>query len=371
MRVAVSCPDDLLIYERRGELTPAQERALAEHLAGCELCRSARAATRLVGPLPEVDAGDESLAKRLVVKAMAPTLVPTVKERFAPSPLRRRAPPRRSLALAAMLVLTTSAASAAWWHFSSARREASAIAARAAADPRLPRAKRRHRVGSLPTEVEPPSPLPAAPDLEAAVPGAPDGRIVALASPAAVAAGPRVEAPSTGGKTSESPSTVTPPCVMPAERPGAAALSRTTRSVAARPIVGAGPGVDATAADLFVAANGARRIHRVDEALRLYRRLQATFPGSAEAGLSHLSVGELCMSQRRWDEALSQFDAYLRSDDAVLGEEALVGRARALERLGRTRAEREAWEALLARYPQSDYGWRAQQRLADLAANAR
>ena len=47
----------------------------------------------------------------------------------------------------------------------------------------------------------------------------------------------------------------------------------------------------------------------------------------------------------------------------MMAEEALVGRARTLARLGRSEEERAAWRALLSRFPQSDYRWRAQQRL--------
>ena len=104
--------------------------------------------------------------------------------------------------------------------------------------------------------------------------------------------------------------------------------------------------------------------------------MQAHFPGSPEATLSFLSLGDLllsqgaiALSQGALAQALAQFDAYLASGDTMMAEEALVGRARTLARLGRTEEERAAWRALLSRFPQSDYRWRAQQRL-DRAGDA-
>jgi hypothetical protein len=65
--------------------------------------------------------------------------------------------------------------------------------------------------------------------------------------------------------------------------------------------------------------------------------------------------------------ALSAFDGYLATGAGSLREEAMVGRARALERLGRSAEEHAAWAALLERFPQTIHAERARGRLAATA----
>ena len=116
-------------------------------------------------------------------------------------------------------------------------------------------------------------------------------------------------------------------------------------------------------------ANEARRARRTDEAARGYRALQARFPASREAVLSHLSLGNLLLSQGAAAEGLVHFDAYLHSD-GELAEEALLGKARALAALGRPGDERAVWRTLQERFPRSEYAWRARQRLRELDRGA-
>jgi TolA-binding protein len=123
-----------------------------------------------------------------------------------------------------------------------------------------------------------------------------------------------------------------------------------------------------TAATLFARANAARRRGDRDEALRLYRRLQERFPASDEARLSHATMGKLVLEGEP-DAALAEFDRYLgAAKGGALGEEALVGRAVALGRLGRHAEEKAAWQELLARHPRSVHAARARARIAELAA---
>jgi len=120
-----------------------------------------------------------------------------------------------------------------------------------------------------------------------------------------------------------------------------------------------------TAGELFERGEKLRREGRADAAITTYQRLQATFPETAEARLSYAFGGQLLLKRGRPADALAQFDRHLRLDGEV-GEEALAGRATALEQLHRKPEAIAAWKALLARYPRSIYAERARARLDDL-----
>jgi len=123
-----------------------------------------------------------------------------------------------------------------------------------------------------------------------------------------------------------------------------------------------------SAAEAFSRANLARRDGKVKEAVRLYRTLQEHFAGSSEELVSRVALGRLLLD-RLGDSrgALVQFNSYLASPGSgALREEAMVGRALALGRLGRSSEERAAWVALLEAWPKSAHAKRAQARLAEL-----
>jgi len=161
------------------------------------------------------------------------------------------------------------------------------------------------------------------------------------------------------------------PAPQPAARPPvraveAAPAETPAEAPAAKPPAVHRPAPPAvTAADLFERAEQQRREGRVDGAIATYRRLQSTFPETAEAGLSYALAGQLLLKHGRSGDALAQFDRNLKSDGAV-GEEALVGRATALEQLHRTADAIAAWKTFLARHPGSVYAERARARLAAL-----
>jgi hypothetical protein len=123
-----------------------------------------------------------------------------------------------------------------------------------------------------------------------------------------------------------------------------------------------------SASDLFTRANVAQRDGAAADAARLYTELERSFPGSSEELVARVLLGRLLLD--RLDDprgALAQFDSYLASPDHdALGEEALIGRALALERLGRHREERSAWEMLMGVHPKSSYAEPARTRIEEL-----
>ncbi|HKY36749.1 MAG TPA: hypothetical protein VJN18_12455 [Polyangiaceae bacterium] len=123
-----------------------------------------------------------------------------------------------------------------------------------------------------------------------------------------------------------------------------------------------------SASELFSRANQARREGKVKDAVRLYRALQDRYSGSSEELVSRVALGRLLLD-RLGDSrgALVQFNSYLASPGrGALREEAMVGRALALGRGGRSAEERAAWKALLDSWPKSTHAKRAQARLAEL-----
>jgi hypothetical protein len=128
----------------------------------------------------------------------------------------------------------------------------------------------------------------------------------------------------------------------------------------------------ASASELFSRANQARRDGKATEAVRLYRALQERFSGTGEELVSRVTLGRLLLD-RLGDSrgALVQFNSYLASPGGgVLREEAMVGRALSLGRMGRAAEERAAWQALLDTFPKSTQRKRAQARLVELGGAA-
>jgi TolA-binding protein len=122
------------------------------------------------------------------------------------------------------------------------------------------------------------------------------------------------------------------------------------------------PAEQASPAAVFSAANAARRAGRQDRAMTLFLELQRDYPSSAEASLSHVSLGRLLFGRHELAGALAQFSTYLRGG-GPLEEEALLGKAQTLAALGRQEDERAAWQSLLKRYPHSVYAAEAREHL--------
>jgi len=113
------------------------------------------------------------------------------------------------------------------------------------------------------------------------------------------------------------------------------------------PVASAGPD------QLLAAARTHRSGGRFTEAAATYRRLLRERPGSAEARIALVSLGELQLSELGDAKgALASFEAYLRAP-GDLAQEASYGRIRALRRLGRRSEELLAIQAFLRAYPSS------------------
>lgn len=126
---------------------------------------------------------------------------------------------------------------------------------------------------------------------------------------------------------------------------------------------GAAAGASQSASALFDAANTARRLGDHRTALAQYDALEQAYPTSREARLAKATSGRLLLDVGDAAGAVRRFDAYLASGAGELREEAMAGRATALERLGRDEDESRAWALLLATYPHTPYAAHARARV--------
>ncbi len=124
-----------------------------------------------------------------------------------------------------------------------------------------------------------------------------------------------------------------------------------------------------SAEQLFDAETTARRHGDYARAVALHRELSQRFPRSRQAQVSRATVGHLLLERGNPTDALENFDAYLAAGSGNLGEEAMVGRATALDRLGRTAEASIAWRALLAAFPDTPYAAHAKARVESLTGN--
>lgn len=100
---------------------------------------------------------------------------------------------------------------------------------------------------------------------------------------------------------------------------------------------------------------------RTASAIEAYKRLLARYPGSVEARVALVSLGQLSLGGGDAAGALAYFDRYL-AGSGPLGMEARYGRIQALRRLGRTGDELAAIDDFLARYPDSVHAPRLRAR---------
>ena len=156
-----------------------------------------------------------------------------------------------------------------------------------------------------------------------------------------------------------------PESSLPAEVPEAIPLSASAPAPAhrRRPIV-------ADSASLLRQAREARASGDRTRAIALYQRIEQRFEGSPSAAVAEIAVGTLLLEEQSdggRSAALAEFDHYLASEPGgALREEALVGRARALESLGERAKALAAWRSFLDLYPRSLQASAARSHLAAL-----
>lgn len=348
MKVIDLHPEDLLDKDGRGELTDDERARLDAHLARCATCRferQARADFR-----EEIDDEIVLSSRRLLalVEGMPPRAdvappnertesvehVPTASKMPSSRPASIRRRTRVVLLVAAALfvggVATAGAGARVWARVVST-------------------------FSSTDSTLEPSSPAVTqpAPPTHAAAPSKWKADPVAVPAPSTE---PTLAA--TPPEMPEPNAPVAKPAASMTER-AAPSLVRDVGSVSyafAEPVE--------TPASMFDTANEARRKGDYARAIFLHRRLQVSFPTSREAHVSCGSLGRLLLDRGDAAAALASFDSYQARGRGPLDEAVLVGRATALERLGRVDDARTAWTALLSAFPDTPYAEHARTRAA-------
>ncbi|MBN1770153.1 MAG: zf-HC2 domain-containing protein [Deltaproteobacteria bacterium] len=335
-------PDELLDPTRLPSLTPAERARLDNHLAVCPACAFELAAREDFGRLLDADRPGEPVA---VARLVARTTEETGTAAGPSAGTVRGAGgvtwSRRLLLVAAILGAAGGAAAASWYLVF----RPLVVGTESAAPPPAPRGDPGVQAADAATRVPAPPPARKSP-----------GRRVHPATPPV---GPQPPDP-------------VPPPAPPEERTAQALPPAPSRPgperVSPSPEPREPPAGPATPAEALLQANELRRAGDFAQAATLYLELQRRFPDSREATLSHVTAGRLLLDRLAEPaRALEQFDAYLAvAPGGTLAEDALVGRAAALQRLGRAPEERQAWTELLARFPATAQAERARDRLAEL-----
>lgn len=332
-------PEELFDKLLAGELSPPEAERLRSHLERCEVCRFEYAA--------RLDFQAEALEQGVRPPPALPLrpLASTPSERGAQPPRSTPAPRRRArrtllvVGVAAAALISASAALAASMTGRAPWRAFGAFFAEPA-----------RAASASPT---PPTRQPK------------KGPTVPVVAPAAaqVARPPELtEATPHMGVEVPRPFEFTRRAQVGVIRAPAAAERRSAESVPDE----AAPKEPLSATKLFADANQARRAGDVGRATGLYHLLQEQYPGSPEASLSRVTLALLQLDGGDAQAALAGFERYLSGSSRGLEAEALVGRARALGRLGRRDAEVSAWREVERRYPRSIYGRQAAERLSAL-----
>jgi len=361
-------PEELFDKLVDGELSPAERDRLQLHLEGCEVCRFEYAA-RL-----------DFQAEALELSAAAPPTLPLRplalpllegEPQAALPPVRRRRGRLLVWGLVAATLITASGAVAAGlaakqsWHpldvlFSSPQTAPAAGTPTAVkkARPALGQAATASPAATA-TNGALVAATPSAPDVTASAPPKPENGAARL--PHGVKAEPHAAAAPVAQSAAVAP--IAKPVAAPIAAVAATPAPKEDVRDAKEAPVAKEP---SAAAKLFAEANQARRAGDVGRASGLYHLLQDQYGGSPEAELSRVTLALLLLDSGDAQGALVGFERYLAGPSRGLEAEALVGRARALGRLGRRDLEAAAWQEVQRKYPRSIYGRQATERLAAL-----
>jgi TolA-binding protein len=320
-------PEDLFDREQDGTLTPDERRRLDSHTLQCAACALVRSAVRDFAAQRSSAPGDDALIARISGEALgraaaisSGTISPALHTTYTGLHPRRR----RSWAVGAMVLFAATGATASFWSVRGAIVQ---------------------RLLNVPAPVETAAP-------------APEVKLPVVARKVAPPA-PVVETPEALPEPEAPPVVVTP--VAPA--PVFVARPRAPEPVNVPP-----PVVGPSSNELFAAANEARRSGDAQKSFELYTELARLHPGSREETTARVLLGRLLLD-RGGDptQALGLFTRYLEaSPGGTLAEEARLGRALALTRMGQAKEERQAWQQLLAFHPNSIHAERARKRLEEL-----
>ncbi len=371
MKVVDLHPEDLIDRLSAGSLSPAERERLDAHLSQCDACRfelSVRDDFEQDAPVveerPQLTFSSPSATERTRPPAPMPRAA-----RVTPS-MRARSRRRWPLALlAAALLLCAGGATAAvvtgavqapwlpWTAEPKARPSEPRAATVAKAAP-----KSKHVAAKLAASSAPSSAPVDEPAVAADVPSAtPPAQVPAAPAPLTATSGVTSEPRVAAVQRAPAPRALALPSNA-AFAPLAGASDSTASNAGAER---ASPKVDPAAA-LFADANRARRDGNAERAVTLYRALQSGYPSSSESELSRALLAQLLLDRGSPEAALAGFDRYLAQGAPVLSAEALVGRARALEQLGKPAQAAAAWREVQNRFAGSVHARLAATRLAAL-----
>lgn len=357
-------PDELLSREASSTLTPDEWADLRAHLERCPACALERAVRHEAARARVPSNEDHAIAARVVGRLLAGQ---TQIQGRPPEEERPMIPAKRAAgvtwgrrlaygALALVLVSGTAVAGVALVAQVRNRAAAADESERGAVPPRA--APRRHRgVTSGVRGAEGAN--------EGANDGANDGANAETEAPPGVAPAAETEPAPLDRAPAPAARVEIPGAPTPVPRPNPARSGNRQRSGAAAAI-SERPASDA--ALLLGRAEAAESGGRLAEASRLYRELGRRFSGTREEIVARALHGQLLLDRLiNPTRALALFQGYLDAEPAgALAEEARLGRARALERLGRSGDERTAWVELLRAHPRSVHAPAARARLAAL-----
>jgi hypothetical protein len=308
-------PEDLLDREQFGLLSLEEQRRLDQHCVQCSACALVRRATRDFTRERQINSTDPIMLDRLVDAALGSGVPGSLRQAPVSFVPRRR---RRPWAVAAVLMFAATGAAASFLSVQ-----------KSSVMQLVPMLHAFRQTPLTPDSTVPPKKAAAAPAPKVIEP-VPE-RIVPAPLPAVVR----------------------PPPV----REPVAAIPR------ARPVVEE----SVTAEQLYNGIIEARQRHDTPQMDRLYRRLQHQFAGTQEEIASTYTLGRYLYDSGEDTEALALFNRYLaESPNGTLAEDAQAGRAKALQHLGRSAEERQAWFDLLSAHPRSVHAETARRRLEQL-----